>query len=227
MPTKKPLDPALDLTLKPGTLEKNPGLTPKPLKGFLMPVDDAFTITGRGTVVTGQVERGTLQTGATVACIGFGKTAEYVVTAMSTDAGQVTKIKKGDKASLLLRGAGTKSVVRGMVVATPNSVKESKEFEAEIEVTKPKKTLLEKTPLIEKSKLKLQFAIRTALVTGTMSTLEIISKTATKVRAKLRVKLSTSVALEVGLPFTVSNGDLISAKGVVTKVILLLKGIKP
>ena len=114
-----------------------------------------------------------------------------------------------------------------MVVATPNSVKESKEFEAEIEVTKPKKTLPEKTPFIEKSKLKLQFAIRTALVTGTMSTLEIISKTATKVRAKVRVKLSTSVALEVGLPFTVSNGDLISAKGVVTKVILLLKGIKP
>ncbi|WP_295680098.1 EF-Tu/IF-2/RF-3 family GTPase [uncultured Fibrobacter sp.] len=224
MATKKPLDPALDLTLKPGTLEKIPGNIR--LAKFLMPIEDFFFITGRGTVVIGQVERGTVKVGDTVACIGFGKTAEYIVTLISTEAGQVDKAKKGDKASLLLRGASNKNIVRGMVVATPNSVAENTEFDADI--TAIRKKVPELIPHLEDlkpaKKVELTFYIRTAVVTGTMTLIKALSHTTTKLTASVHVKLAKSVALEKGLSFTVRSSNLQTASGTVTRIGKLIKG---
>lgn len=223
MATRATLNSSLELKKVSNIQERKPGVQ---LLKFLMPIEDFFSITGRGTVVIGQVEHGSVKVGDTVACIGFGKTAEYTVTLISTEAGQVDKAKKGDKASLLLRGASNKNIVRGMVVAIPSSVPEDTEFDAEITIIRKKAPEL--IPHLEDlkpaKKAQLTFYIHTAVVTGTMTLIKVLSHTTTKLTANVHVKLTKSVALQKGLSFTVRSSNLQTASGTVTRIGKLIKG---
>jgi len=186
-------------------------------KPFLMPIEDVFSIKGRGTVVTGRVERGKVKVNEAVEIVGIRpKTTQTVVTGVEMFRKQLDEGQAGDNVGLLLRGIEKDDVERGQVVAHPGSVKPHTEFEAEVYVL-TKEEGGRHTPFF--SGYKPQFYFRTTDVTGEAALAEGTEMVMPGDNAKLKVKLIGPVALEEGQRFAIREGGKTVGAGVVTKII--------
>ena len=186
-------------------------------KPFLLPIEDVFSIAGRGTVVTGRVERGILKINEEVEIVGLrDKPLKTVVTGIEMFHKQLDEAHPGDNVGLLLRGVDKNEVERGMVVAKPGSITPHTEFEAEVYVLTPEEGGRH-TPF--HSGYKPQFYFRTTDVTGEISLTEGIEAVMPGDNANLRVKLLYPIALEEGLRFAIREGGRTVGAGVVTKII--------
>ncbi|HEY74783.1 MAG TPA: elongation factor Tu [Thermoflexia bacterium] len=186
-------------------------------KPFLMPIEDVFSIKGRGTVVTGRVERGTLLPMSEVEIVGLrDEPIKTVVTDMEMFRKKLDKVVAGDNAGLLLRGVGKDEVSRGMVVAAPGTITPHKEFEAEVYVLKKEEGGRHKAFF---SGYRPQFYIRTTDVTGEITLPEGVEMVMPGDNVNLKVKLIEPVALEEGMRFAIREGGLTVGAGVITKIL--------
>jgi len=185
-------------------------------KPFLMPIEDVFSIKGRGTVVTGRVERGRITPMSEVELVGLGETRKTVVTSIEMFRKILDEAIAGDNVGLLLRGIGKDEVERGMVVAAPGSITPHKKFKAEVYVLK-KEEGGRHTPFFEGYRP--QFYIRTTDVTGTIHLPEGVEMVMPGDNVNLRVELLKPVAVEVGTRFAIREGGHTVGAGVVTEVI--------
>ncbi|OIO33426.1 MAG: elongation factor Tu [Candidatus Yonathbacteria bacterium CG_4_10_14_3_um_filter_47_65] len=186
-------------------------------KPFLMPIEDIFSIEGRGTVVTGRIERGVIKVGDEVEIIGMKDTAKTTVTGIEMFNKSLSEGMAGDNAGVLIRGIKKEDVTRGQVLAKPGSVTPHTEFETEVYVLK-KEEGGRHTSFV--SGYKPQFYIRTTDVTGEMTLpegTEMVMPGDTV--SKLKVKLVAPVALEEQTRFAIREGGRTVGAGVVTKVI--------
>jgi len=186
-------------------------------KPFLMPIEDVFSITGRGTVVTGRIERGVVKVGDPVEIIGL---REEKLTSVVTDVEmfrkQLEQGEAGDNVGLLLRGIGKEDVERGMVVCAPGSVTPHREFECEVYVLS-KEEGGRHTPFF--NGYRPQFYFRTTDVTGDITLPEGVEMVMPGDNARFRVKLIYPVAMEEGLRFAIREGGRTVGAGVVTKIL--------
>ncbi|MCH8190683.1 MAG: elongation factor Tu [Chloroflexi bacterium] len=182
---------------------------------FLMPIEDVFGIKGRGTVVTGRVERGMIKVGSEVEIVGFGETSKTVVTGVEMFHKTLTEGEAGDAVGCLLRGVERDDVERGQVLAAPGSIKSHTEADAEIYILS-KEEGGRHTPFF--SGYKPQFFIRTMDVTGEISLPEGTEMVMPGDNTQMGVKLIAPVALEEGLRFAIREGGRTVASGVFTKV---------
>jgi elongation factor Tu len=186
-------------------------------KPFLMPIEDVFSITGRGTVVTGRIERGTINTGDSVEIIGM---QEAKMTSTVTGVEMFRKIldqgQAGDNVGLLLRGIDKDQVERGMVVCKPSSVTPHKEFEAEVYVLS-KDEGGRHTPFFKGYRP--QFYFRTTDVTGDIELPEGVEMVMPGDNTQFKVKLIVPVAMEQGLRFAIREGGRTVGAGVVSKIL--------
>ncbi len=185
-------------------------------KPFLMPVEDVFSIKGRGTVVTGRVERGRVKVNETVEIVGIKATQSTVVTGVEMFRKLLDEGQAGDNVGLLLRGVEKDQVERGQVVAAPGSVKPHTEFEAEVYVL-AKEEGGRHTPFF--TGYRPQFYIRTTDVTGEVALPTGVEMVMPGDSTKMIVKLIVPVALEEGVRFAVREGGRTVGAGVVTKII--------
>jgi elongation factor Tu len=185
-------------------------------KPFLMPVEDVFSITGRGTVVTGRVERGKIRLGEEVEIVGFGPTKKSVVTGIEMFRKELDEGIAGDNIGILLRGIDKDDVERGMVVAKPGSVTPHKKFEAQVYVL-TKEEGGRHTPFHHNYRP--QFYFRTTDVTGTVLLKDPESIVMPGDNTQFTVELITPVAMEEGLRFAIREGGKTVGAGVVTKVL--------
>jgi len=185
-------------------------------KPFLMPIEDVFSITGRGTVVTGKIERGTINVGEEAEIIGIRPTQKTTITGVEMFNKQLDKGLAGDNAGILLRGIDKDGVERGQVLALPGSVTPHKKFEAEIYVL-TKDEGGRKTPFF--SGYRPQFYIRTTDVTGSVTLPEGTEMVMPGDTVKVIVELISDVALEDGTRFAIREGGSTVGAGTVTKVI--------
>lgn len=185
-------------------------------KPFLMPIEDIFSIEGRGTVVTGRVERGVVKVGEEIEIVGIKDTAKTTVTGIEMFNKQLTEGQAGDNAGILLRGVKKEDLTRGQVLAKPGTVKPHTEFEGEIYVLK-KEEGGRHTPFI--NGYKPQFYIRTTDVTGEVKLPEGTEMVMPGDTVKISVKLVVPVAVEDQMRFAIREGGRTVGAGVVTKVI--------
>ncbi|MBU1085555.1 elongation factor Tu [Patescibacteria group bacterium] len=185
-------------------------------KPFLMAVEDVFSIKGRGTVVTGRIDRGKIKIGEEVEIIGLKATRKTTVTGVEMFRKQLEDGQAGDNVGILLRGVEKDDVERGQVLAKPGSLKASTEFEAEVYILS-KEEGGRHTPFF--SGYKPQFYIRTTDVTGDVTLPEGVEMVMPGDNAKMIAKLIQPVALEEGLRFAVREGGLTVGAGVITKII--------
>ena len=185
-------------------------------KPFMMSVEDVFSIKGRGTVVTGRVDRGRVKVGDEVEIVGLrDETRKTVVTSMEMFHKTLDDAEAGDNAGLLLRGIERDEVERGMVLAKPGSIKPHREFEAEVYVLRKDEGGRHKAFI---SGYRPQFYIRTMDVTGEITLPEGVEMVMPGDNIKMKVKLITPVALEQGSHFAIREGGLTVGAGVITKV---------
>ena len=185
-------------------------------KPFLMPVEDVFSIKGRGTVVTGRIERGKIKTNDNVEIVGIRpKTTSTVVTGVEMFRKQLDEGQAGDNIGLLLRGIEKDDVERGQVIAAPGSIKPHTEFEAEVYVL-TKEEGGRHTPFF--TGYKPQFYFRTTDVTGEATLTQGTEMVMPGDNTNIKVKLIGPVALEEGLRFAVREGGKTVGAGEVTKV---------
>jgi elongation factor Tu len=185
-------------------------------KPFLMPVEDVFTIMGRGTVVTGRVERGILKVNEEVEIVGLSKSGKKtVVTGIEMFRKSLDEARAGDNTGLLLRGIEKTDVQRGQVIAKPGSVTPHTEFEAEIYVL-TKEEGGRHSPFFKGYRP--QFYIRTTDVTGEVTLPEGVEMVMPGDSIKISAKLIYPVAMEDGLKFAIREGGHTVGAGVVTKV---------
>lgn len=185
-------------------------------KPFLMPIEDIFSIEGRGTVVTGRVERGAVKVGEEVEIVGIKNTATTTVTGVEMFNKQLDRAQAGDNAGILLRGTKKEDVHRGQVLAKKGSVTPHSEFEAEVYVLS-KDEGGRHTPFF--SGYKPQFYIRTTDVTGDVTLAEGTEMVMPGDTATFKVKLVAPVALEDQTNFAIREGGKTVGAGVVTKII--------
>ncbi len=185
-------------------------------KPFLMPIEDIFSIEGRGTVVTGKVERGVLKVGEEIEIVGIKPTAKTTVTGVEMFNKQLNQAQAGDNAGILLRGTAKDDVHRGQVLAAKGSVTPHTEFEAEVYVLS-KDEGGRHTPFF--TGYKPQFYIRTTDVTGEVSLAEGVEMVMPGDTAKFKVKLVAPVALEEQQNFAIREGGRTVGAGVVTKIV--------
>jgi elongation factor Tu len=185
-------------------------------KPFLMHVEDVFSIQGRGTVVTGKVERGTLKLNEEIEIVGIKPTKKSVVTGLEMFRKTLDETVAGDNVGVLLRGIEKKDVERGQVLAKPGSVTPHTEFEAEVYILS-KEEGGRHTPFF--TGYKPQFYIRTADVTGEIALPEGIEMVMPGDNAKMKVKLIQPVAMEEGLRFAIREGGSTVGAGAISKVI--------
>jgi elongation factor Tu len=185
-------------------------------KPFLMPVEDVFTIQGRGTVVTGRVERGVMKVNEEIELVGLKDTTKTVVTGIEMFRKSLDEARAGDNVGLLLRGIEKNDVQRGQVIAKPGTVTPHTEFEAEIYVL-TKEEGGRHTPFFKGYRP--QFYIRTTDVTGEANLPEGVEMVMPGDTIKISAKLIYPVALEDGLKFAIREGGHTVGAGVVTKVI--------
>lgn len=185
-------------------------------KPFLMPVEDVFTIQGRGTVVTGRVERGVLKLNEEVEIVGLKETRKTVVTGIEMFRKTLDEARAGDNTGLLLRGIEKEDVERGQVIAKPGTTTPHTEFGAEIYVL-TKEEGGRHTPFFKGYRP--QFYIRTTDVTGEMTLPEGVEMVMPGDNIKITAKLIYPVALEEGMKFAVREGGHTVGAGVVTKII--------
>jgi elongation factor Tu len=185
-------------------------------KPFLMPVEDVFSISGRGTVVTGRVERGEIKVNEEVEIIGITATQKTVVTGLEMFRKLLDSAMAGDNVGVLLRGIDKTQVERGQILAKPGSVTPHTEFEAEVYILS-KDEGGRHTPFF--TGYKPQFFIRTADVTGEVKLAEGVEMVMPGDSAKMTVKLIVPVAMEEGLRFAIREGGHTVGAGVITKII--------
>jgi len=186
-------------------------------KPFLMPIEDIFSIKGRGTVVTGRVERGKVKVGDEVEVVGYrDEPIKTVVTGVEMFRKVLDYGQAGDNIGCLLRGVDKREVRRGMVLAAPGSIKPHTVFEAEVYALK-KEEGGRHTPFF--SGYRPQFYIRTADVTGEVQLPEGVEMVMPGDNVNLRVKLIVPVAVEVGSRFAIREGGRTVGAGVITKII--------
>jgi elongation factor Tu len=185
-------------------------------KPFLMPVEDVFSITGRGTVATGRVERGKIKLNEEVELIGLGQHKKTVVTGIEMFRKELDEAIAGDNAGLLLRGIGKDEIERGMVVAKPGSITPHKKFECEVYVLS-KEEGGRHTPFF--SGYRPQFYFRTTDVTGVVQLPEGVEMVMPGDNVRLTVELISEIAMEEGLRFAIREGGRTVGAGVVTKIL--------
>ena len=185
-------------------------------KPFLMPIEDIFSISGRGTVVTGKVERGTLKPGEEVEIVGLRPTIKTVATSIEMFRKILDEALPGDNVGVLLRGVGKDDVERGQVLAKPGSIKPHTKFKAEVYVLK-KEEGGRHTPFF--NGYRPQFYFRTTDVTGVVKLPEGVEMVMPGDNVELEVELIKPVALEEGLRFAIREGGRTVGAGVVTKII--------
>ena len=184
-------------------------------KPFLMPVEDVFSIKGRGTVVTGRIGRGKIKVGEEVEIVGLKKPKKSTVTGVEMFRKLLDEGQAGDNVGILLRGVEKNDVERGQVLAKPGSVTAHTEFEAEVYILS-KDEGGRHTPFF--SGYKPQFYIRTTDVTGEVTLQKGVEMVMPGDNAKMNVKLIQPVALEEGLRFAVREGGLTVGAGVISKI---------
>jgi elongation factor Tu len=185
-------------------------------KPFLMPIEDVFGIKGRGTVVTGRIERGVVKVGDTVEIVGLKETRATTVTGVEMFKKLLDEGQAGDNVGCLLRGIERTDVERGMVLAKPGSIKPHTKFDAEVYVLK-KEEGGRHTPFF--NGYRPQFYIRTLDVTGDIKLPEGVEMVMPGDNVKMSVELITPVALENGSRFAIREGGRTVGAGVITKVI--------
>jgi len=187
-------------------------------KPFMMSVEDVFSIKGRGTVVTGRVDRGTLTPNTEVEIVGLAeKTRKVTVTSMEMFHKVLDKVEAGDNAGLLLRGIGREEIERGQVLAKPGSITPHTEFMSEVYVLRKDEGGRHKAFF---PGYRPQFYIHTLDVTGEISLPEGVEMVMPGDNVNLHVKLSKPVALEEGGRFAIREGGLTVGSGVITKILV-------
>ncbi len=185
-------------------------------KPFLLPIEDIFSIEGRGTVVTGRIERGVLNLNDEVEIVGIRDTQKTVVTGIEMFNKQLDRGEAGDNAGILIRGIKKEDVERGQVLAQPGSINPHTEFEGEIYIL-TKEEGGRHTPFFKGYKP--QFYIRTTDVTGDVTLPEGTEMVMPGDTVSLKVKLVAPVAMEDGMRFAIREGGRTVGAGVVTKII--------
>jgi elongation factor Tu len=186
-------------------------------KPFLMPVEDVFSIKGRGTVVTGRVERGSIKKGEEVEIIGLREEVlKTIVTGTEAFHKELDAAEAGDNAGILLRGTTREEVERGMVLAKPGSITPHKKFMSEVYILKKEEGGRHKAFF---TGYRPQFYIRTMDVTGTVTLPEGVEMVMPGDNVNLGVELITPVALEKGSKFAIREGGLTVGAGVITEIL--------
>jgi elongation factor Tu len=185
-------------------------------KPFLMPIEDIFSIEGRGTVVTGRIERGVINLNEEVEIVGLRPTTKTIVTGIEMFNKTLDKGQAGDNAGVLLRGIKKEDVERGQVLAKPGSITPHTEFEGEVYVL-TKEEGGRHTPFFKGYKP--QFYIRTTDVTGEVTLPEGTEMVMPGDTVNLSVKLIAPVAMEEGMRFAIREGGKTVGAGIVTKII--------
>jgi elongation factor Tu len=185
-------------------------------KPFLMPVEDVFSISGRGTVITGRVERGIVKVGDEVEIVGIRDTVKTIVTGVEMFRKLLDQGQAGDNVGLLLRGTKRDDVERGQVVCKPGSIKPHTQFEAEVYVLS-KDEGGRHTPFFKGYRP--QFYFRTTDVTGACELPEGVEMVMPGDNVKMAVTLINPIAMEEGLRFAIREGGRTVGAGVVAKII--------
>ncbi|MFA5602554.1 MAG: elongation factor Tu [Bacilli bacterium] len=185
-------------------------------KPFLMPIEDVFTITGRGTVVTGRVERGMIKVNDEVEIIGIKPTNKTVVTGIEMFRKQLDDAQAGDNAGLLLRGVAREDVERGQVIAKPGTVTPHKKFKAEVYVLS-KEEGGRHTPFFPNYRP--QFYFRTTDVTGVIELPQGVEMVMPGDKVEMTVELIAPIAIENGTNFSIREGGRTVGAGVVSEII--------
>jgi elongation factor Tu len=185
-------------------------------KPFLMPVEDVFSITGRGTVATGRIERGKVKVGDELAMVGFGSDKKTVVTGVEMFRKLLDDGQAGDNVGLLLRGVAKEDVERGMVLAKPGSITPHTRFEAEVYVL-TKEEGGRHTPFFKGYRP--QFYFRTTDVTGAVELAEGTEMVMPGDNVQMTIELITPIAMDEGLRFAIREGGRTVGAGVVTKIL--------
>ena len=189
-------------------------------KPFLMAVEDVFSITGRGTVATGRIERGVVKVGETVELVGIRDTRSTTVTGVEMFQKTLDSGQAGDNVGVLLRGVQKEDIERGMVLAKPGSITPHTEFESEVYVLN-KEEGGRHTPFFPGYKP--QFYVRTTDVTGSIESFTADDGSAAEMvmpgdRIKMNVKLINPIAIEQGMRFAIREGGRTVGAGVVSKI---------
>ena len=190
-------------------------------KPFLMAVEDVFSITGRGTVATGRIERGLIKVGETIEIIGIKDTTTTTVTGVEMFQKTLDQGMAGDNVGLLLRGVEKENIQRGMVLAKPGSITPHTEFEGEVYVL-TKEEGGRHTPFFKNYRP--QFYVRTTDVTGTITDYTADDGSAVEMvmpgdRIKMTVQLINPIAIEDGMRFAIREGGRTIGAGVVSKIV--------
>ncbi len=185
-------------------------------KPFLMAIEDVFTISGRGTVVTGRVERGRIVAGKEIEIVGFKETTKTVATSLEMFRKILDDAQAGDNVGVLLRGIGKEEVERGQVLSAPGSIKPHRKFKAEVYVLK-KEEGGRHTPFFPGYRP--QFYLRTTDVTGAVVLPEGVEMVMPGDNVSMDVELIAPVAMEEQLRFAIREGGRTVGAGVVTKIV--------
>jgi len=185
-------------------------------KPFLMPIEDIFSISGRGTVVTGRIERGKVKVGEEVEIVGFRETRKTVVTGVEMFKKQLDEGQAGDNAGLLLRGTAKEDVERGMVLAKPGSITPHTKFKAEVYIL-TKEEGGRHTPFFKGYRP--QFYLRTTDVTGVAELPSGTEMVMPGDNVQLVIELITPVAMEKGLRFAIREGGHTVGAGTIAEIV--------
>ena len=183
---------------------------------FLMPVEDVFSITGRGTVATGRIERGIVKVGDEVALVGMGSDKKTVVTGVEMFRKLLEEGRAGDNAGLLLRGVGKEEIERGQVLAKPGSITPHTKFKAEVYVL-TKEEGGRHTPFF--NGYRPQFYFRTTDVTGSVQLPGGVEMVMPGDNVQMEIELITPIAMDTELRFAIREGGRTVGAGVVTEII--------
>ena len=185
-------------------------------KQFLMPIEDVFTISGRGTVVTGRIERGIVKTGDALEIVGITDTSETTCTGVEMFRKSLDEGRAGENCGVLLRGIERDAVERGQVLSKPSSITPHTEFEAEIYVLS-KEEGGRHTPFF--SNYRPQFYFRTTDVTGACELPDKVEMVMPGDNIKMKISLIAPIAMDEGLKFAIREGGRTVGAGVVSKII--------
>ncbi|HEG5114988.1 TPA: elongation factor Tu [Campylobacter coli] len=185
-------------------------------KDFLMPIEDVFSISGRGTVVTGRIEKGIVKVGDTIEIVGIKDTQTTTVTGVEMFRKEMDQGEAGDNVGVLLRGAKKEEVIRGMVLAKPKSITPHTDFEAEVYILN-KDEGGRHTPFF--NNYRPQFYVRTTDVTGSIKLADGVEMVMPGENVRITVSLIAPVALEEGTRFAIREGGKTVGSGVVSKII--------
>ena len=185
-------------------------------KPFLMPVEDVFSIKGRGTVATGRIERGVVKVGEEIDIVGMAKDKKSVVTGVEMFRKQLDEGQAGDNVGILLRGIEKADIERGQVLAKPGSIKPHTDFDAQVYVL-TKEEGGRHTPFF--SGYKPQFYVKTTDITGDIKLPDGVEMVMPGDDAKMTVKLIVPVAMEEGQRFAIREGGKTVGAGVITKIL--------